>query len=88
MIPTLHIQKLEPGLYCAELTDTPEGRGEFEVGNIAEAIRASAAGAGNQASAFHIWYEHVSIGTNPTAAMRHDAETMAQRLMVLHGQFR
>lgn len=88
MIPTLRIEKIEPGHYRAELTDTPEGSGEFEVGNIAEAIRASAAGAGNRASAFHIWYEHVSIGTTPTVAMRHDAETMAQRLMVLHGQFR
>lgn len=88
MIPTLRIHKLEPGLYRAELTDTPEGRGEFEVGSITEAIRTSAAGASNQVSAFHIWFEHVGIGTTSTLAMRHDAETMAQRLMVLHGQFR
>lgn len=88
MIPTLHIEKLEPGLYRAELTDTPEGSGQFEVGNIAEAIRTSAAGAGNRVSAFHIWFEHVSIGTTPAVAMRHDAETIARRLMLLHGQFR
>lgn len=88
MIPSLRIQKLEPGLYRAELAETPEGDGDFEVGSIAEAIRASAAGAGNRVSAFHIWFEHVGIGTTSTLAMRHDAETMAQRLMVLHGQFR
>jgi len=86
MIPTLHIQKIEPGNYLAEMRGTPDGSCEFRVSSIAEAIRISAAGAGNQVSAFHIWFEHVGIGTTSTLAMRHDAETMAQRLMVLHGQ--
>ncbi|WP_273544514.1 hypothetical protein [Delftia acidovorans] len=36
---------------------------------------------------FHIWYGHVSIGTTSLYAMRHDAETLAQRLVSLHSQF-
>jgi len=38
--------------------------------------------------AFHIWLEHVSIGTTAALNMRHDAETLANRLKLLHGQFR
>ncbi len=87
MIPTLHIHKLEQGLYRAELANTPEGEVEFDGPSISHIIRTTAAGA-PPASAFHVWYEHVSIGTIPTAAMRHDAETMVQRLMMLHGQYR
>ncbi|WP_315531791.1 hypothetical protein [Delftia acidovorans] len=36
---------------------------------------------------FHIWYGHVCIGTTSLHAMRHDAETLAQRLVSLHSQF-
>ncbi len=87
MIPSLHISKEEPGLYRARLVDWDTGEVEFDGPSISHIIRTTAAGA-PPASAVHVWYEHVSIGTTPTVAMRHDAETMAQRLMVLHGQFR
>ncbi len=50
MIPTLHIEKLEPGLYRARLADWDTGEVEFDGPSISHII-------------------------------------MAQRLMVLHGQF-
>lgn len=88
LIPTLHIKKLEPGFYRAELRDTSFGKGEFETQSIAEAIRHTAAGAPKEVLGFHIWYEHVSIGTTPVMNMRYDPETLSQRLMTLHSQMR
>lgn len=87
MIPSLHISKEEPGLYRARLVDWDAGEVEFEGPSISHLIRTMAAGA-PLASAIQVWYEHISIGTTSVQAMRHDAETLAQRLMVLHGQFR
>ncbi|WP_339557299.1 hypothetical protein [Comamonas sp. MYb396] len=40
-----------------------------------------------KARAFHIWFEHVSIGTTPVLHMQHDPETLESRLKLLHGQF-
>ena len=40
-----------------------------------------------EARAFHIWYEHVSIGTTPVLHIQHDPETLASKLKLLHGQF-
>ncbi|MFD2297739.1 hypothetical protein QRO11_15475 [Paracidovorax citrulli] len=67
--------------------DWDTGEVEFDGPSISHLIRSTAAGA-PAASAIHVWYEHVSIGTTSVQAMRHDAETLAQRLMVLHGQYR
>lgn len=36
---------------------------------------------------FHIWVEHVSIGTTPTQNMRHDPETLANCLSSCTGSF-
>lgn len=87
MILSLHIDKLEPGLYHARITDGVSTLAESETHSISDAIREAAMGF-PKAMAFHIWYEHVSIGTTLPLAMRHDAGTLAQRLMVLHGQVR
>ena len=88
MIPTLHIKKLEAGFYRAELRDTSFGTGEFETPSITDAIRHAAAGAPKGVPGFHIWYEHVCLGTTPVMNMRYDPETLSQRLMALHAQMR
>lgn len=88
MILTLHIKKLEPGTYRAEVTGTQFGTAQFEIGGIAEAIQKCASVPLEGASAFHIWYEHVCIGTTPIMNMQYDALALARRLEQLHGQVR
>lgn len=88
MIPTLHIKKLEPGFYRAELRDTSFGSGQFETTSITEAIRHAAKGAPKTVPGFHIWYDHVCLGTTPIMNMQFDAETLSQRLLALHAQMR
>lgn len=88
MILTLRIEKLEPGLYAAVVSDGRDELSTFEVGSIGAAIRQCVSGPLPEVTAFHIWFEHVSIGTTMLANMRHDPETLAQRLMLLHGQAR
>lgn len=87
MILSLHIDKEAPGQYHARVTDGVSTLADFQIQSISHAIR-DAVLAHPKAMAFHIWYEHVSIGTTLPLAMRHDAGTLAQRLMTLHGQVR
>lgn len=87
MIYTLHIDKEEPGLYTARVLDGRAEVAEFQAATISAAIRDCAGVAFPGLDGFHIWYGHVSIGTTPLYAMRHDAETLAQRLVSLHSQF-
>lgn len=87
MLLTLHIKKDAPGVYTAWVLNGDAEVAEFQVGNIASAIREAAQSQPSGVSGWHIWYEHVSIGTTAIVAMKHDAETLAQRLMVMHGQF-
>ncbi len=87
MILTLRIRKAGPGRYEAEVQDGREEVGELESGTIAGVIRDCANVPMPDIQAFHIWYEHVSIGTTALAPMRHDAETLAQRLLALHARF-
>lgn len=86
MIQALHIQKIAPGEYSASVMNERSEALNFTASSIAGAVR-DAARLLPSAPAFHIWYEHVSIGTTPALNMRHDAETLATRLKVLHGQF-
>ncbi|WCM94165.1 hypothetical protein M5C99_05400 [Acidovorax sp. NCPPB 2350] len=88
MILTLQIDKEEPGRYAVQVLNGREEVSAFETSTIGSAIRACGAGPLPDVSAFHIWYSHVSMGTTLPAAMRHDSETRAQRLMVLHGKVR
>lgn len=87
MIPTLTIEKSAPGEYLATVTNDSSERADFHASSITGAIR-DAALLMPKTPAFHIWFEHVSIGTTPAVNMRHDAETLATRLKLLHGQFR
>ena len=87
MVPALHIDKQEPGLYTCRVLDGRSEIAEFEASTIGHAIRAAADGF-PQAIAFHIWYGHVSIGTTMALNMQHDPETLALRLLALHSQVR
>jgi len=86
MIQSLHIEKSAPGQYLARVMNEHSEALSFTACSIAGAIRDTAQML-PKARAFHIWYEHVSIGTTPVLHMQHDPETLASRLKLLHGQF-
>ena len=88
MILTLHITKIDPGHYRAEVLDGREELGEFDAPGIGAAIRQCAQGEMPDLSGFHIWYEHVCAGTVSVPNMRIDPEGIAQRLMALHGSIK
>jgi hypothetical protein len=87
MIYTLHIDKEEPGVDRARVLDGRAEIAEFQTATISGAIRDCALGTLPGLDGFHIWYGHICVGTTSIDAMRHDAETVAQRLMSLHSQF-
>ncbi|WP_240933155.1 hypothetical protein [Diaphorobacter sp. HDW4B] len=87
MIPTLIIEKAAPGEYSVTVVDGDAEQSDFHAGSIMSAIR-DATILMPKTQTFHVWYEHVSIGTIPALHMRHDAETLANKLKLLHGQFR
>ena len=60
-------------------TISPQAQLQGAIRGAARMLRSS--------SAFHIWFELVTIATTPTINMRHDAETLANKLKLLHGQF-
>ncbi|MGF6212598.1 hypothetical protein [Comamonas sp. 4034] len=86
MIQSLHIEKSAPGQYLARVMNEHSEALCFTSSCIAGAIR-DAARMIPKARAFHIWYEHVSIGTTPVLHMQNDPETLASKLKLLHGQF-
>jgi len=86
MIQSLHIEKAAPGEYAARVMNEHSEAVSFTASSIASAIR-DAARLLPSARAMHVWFEHVSIGTTPALNMQHDAETLANRLKLLHGQF-
>ena len=85
MIQTLKIEKVAPNEYAVEVLNDHSVALDFTASSIAGAIR-DAAKMLPTAQAFHIWFEHVSIGITPAINMRHDPETLANRLKLLHGQ--
>lgn len=87
MIYTLHIDKEESGVYAVHVLDGRDEVSVFYATTISGAIRDCAVGTMPGLDGFHIWYKHVSVGTTSIDAMRHDAETLAQRLVSLHSQF-
>lgn len=87
MILTLHIDKEEPGLYLARVLDGHAKIAEFQAATIFQAIRDCAGVAFPSLDGFHVGYSQVCIGTTSLYAMRHDAETLPQRLVSLHSQF-
>ena len=86
MIPTLIIETAAPGEYSVTVVDGDAEQSGFHAGSIMSSIR-HATILMPKTQAFHFWYEHVSIGTTPAISMRHDPETLANRRMLLHGQF-
>jgi hypothetical protein len=87
MIPTLHIEKQEPGLYLCRVLEGRAEVAEYDCPTIGSSIR-EAAQAYPDAIAWHIWYGHVCIGTTMRLNMIHDPETLALKAMALHGQVR
>ena len=87
MIYTLHIDKEAPGLYAARVLDGRAEVAELQAATISGAIRDCAGVAFPGLDGFHVWYGHVCIGTTSLYSMRHDAETLAQRLVSLHSQY-
>lgn len=86
MIQSLHIEKSAPGQYLARVMNEHSEALSFTSGSIAGTIR-EAARKMPKAKAFHIWYEHVRIGTTPVLNVQHDQEMLAPKLKLLHGQF-
>jgi len=88
MIYTLHIDMQVSGCYTDRILHGNVELFEFQAATLSGAIR-DGCSVGNllRLEGFHIWYGHVSIGTTSLYAMRHDAETLAQRLVSLHSQF-
>jgi hypothetical protein len=87
MIYTLHIDKEGSGSYAVRVLDGLDEVAVFYASTISGAIRDCAVGTLPGLDGFNVWYGHVSVGTTSVDAMRHDAETLAQRLVRLHSQF-
>ena len=88
MILTLHISKIEPGNYRVAVLDGREEMDEWGAPTIGAAIRQCGQAEMPDLSGFHIWYEHVCVGTTSMSNMRIDPDGIAQRLMALHGAFK
>lgn len=86
MVQSQHIEKGAPGQYLARVMNEHSEALSFTSSCIAGVIR-DAVRMIPKAKAFHIWYEHVSIGTTPVLRMQHDPEALASKLKLLHGQF-
>ncbi|MEQ6309502.1 hypothetical protein ABN448_19950 [Delftia acidovorans] len=87
MIYTLHIDMQVSGVYTARILHGNVELFDFEASSISVAIRGCGSHTASGLEGAHIWYGHVCIGTTSLHAMRHDAETLAQRLVGLHLQF-
>lgn len=88
MILTLHISKIEPGNYRVVVLDGREELDQWGAPNIGAAIRQCGQAEMPDLSGFHVWYEHVCVGTTSMSNMRIDPDGIAQRLMSLHGAVR
>ena len=87
MLLTLHISKIEPRIYRVVVLDGREELDQWEAPNVATAIRDCSQDQTPDLLGFHIWYGHVCLGTTGMSDVRADPESIAQRLMALHGQF-
>ncbi|KJA11284.1 hypothetical protein RP29_06040 [Acidovorax temperans] len=87
MLLTLHISKFEPGNYRVYVLDGRDELDEWWAPNVGAAIRECGYAEMPDLLGFHIWYEHVCVGTTAISDMRNDPEGIAQRLMALYAQF-
>jgi len=88
MLLTLHIIKIESGDYRAHVMEGAQHLGEYETTRIADAIRLAAENPLPDLAGFHLWYEHVSVGSVTVGNMRSDSEALARRLVELHALFK
>lgn len=86
MILSLNIVKAGSGVYEVHIEEGGTEVDQFTATTIAGAIREAAA-RGYGARGFHIWYGAICIGTTTLTAMRHDAETLALKLLSVASQF-
>ncbi|MFS2035733.1 hypothetical protein ACEN8I_17055 [Polaromonas sp. CT11-55] len=86
MVPTLHIEKFESGMYVATLEDAGEPMFEEKMfSNVAEVIRYFGEDAPNDLIQFmDIKYSGYGIGTISTVRMKSEPEVLAKDLMSLY----
>lgn len=87
MLLTLHIIKIESGDYRAHVMEGTQHLGIYDATIIKECILLAAENPLPDLAGFHLWYEHVCVGTVSAGEMRADAESLANRLMALYGKF-
>jgi hypothetical protein len=87
MIINLMIEKIELNLYIFKLVKGSELLGSFESDTIANGLRQAAELMVPAESAFHLIYEHVCAGTATVSTMRIDPNSLAHRLVSMHGMF-
>ncbi|MFN9476754.1 hypothetical protein [Acidovorax sp.] len=88
MLLTLHIIKIESGDYRAHVMEGAQHLGDYETTSIADAIRLAAENPLPDLAGFHLWYEHVSVGSVTAGDMRSDSDALARRLVELHALFK
>ncbi len=87
MVPTLHIEKFESGMYMATLEEGggPMFEGEM-FSSVADAIRDFGEKAPDDLVRFmDVKYSGCSIGTVSTLRMKSESEVLAKDLMSLYG---
>lgn len=87
MLLTLHLSKIQSGLYQANVVDGTVEVDVFESADISEAIRGAAA-TSYGADGFHVWYHHVCAGTCSLEEMGSQSEQLAARLVERCAAFR
>lgn len=87
MVPTLHIEKFESGMYMATLEEGGEPMFKEEMfSNVADAIRNFGEEAPDDMIRFmEVKYSGCSIGTVSTLRMKSEPEVLAKNLMSLYG---
>jgi hypothetical protein len=85
VVPTLHIDKEEPGLYTARVCD-----GNAEISEptthhaIADALKFAGSDVPEELAHFiEVWYIDVSIGMHTLVKLRTESEAMASELVAL-----
>ena len=87
MLLTLHILKIESGDYRAHVIEGTQHLGDYEASSIKEAILLAAENPLPDLAGFHLWYEHVCLGTVSAGEMRLEAEALAKELTLRHAKF-
>lgn len=87
MLLALHIVKIDSGAYRAHVMGGAVQLGDYQSSSISECILLAAENPLPDLVGFHLWYEHVSMGTVSAGEMRADAEALAKELVHRHAKF-